>query len=417
MNPIAIYFVGICVLLILTLPKKYFIVPFLVGATFITLDQKVVIWGLDFTVMRVMLLFCFIRVVVRGEVKALKFNKIDRVLIYYVLASIVTYWLLWQTGDALITKMGFAYTVLGIYFIFRIYIQGINEIKLVLLWSFYITIALALFMLNEKFTARNIFYIFGGVPEYTYVRNGELRCQGPFLHSIMAGTFGATNFPLMVGYYKYFKEKTIILKLALISSVVVTFTASSSGAELTLMSSVLGLLMWKYRSKVQYIKWIMPLSILFLQVFMTAPVWFIIARLSGVVGGTGFHRARLIDQTIKHFWEWWLIGTKTTADWGFNLYDITNHYILIGVRGGIVSLVLFIWIFVLCFKSIGLLVADESSITVQLKILIWSFAVALFAHLVAFVGVSYFDQIIIYFYLLLAIISFLSVHSFKLDVA
>ena len=66
--------------------------------------------------------------------------------------------------------------------------------------------------------------------------------------------------------------------------------------------------------------------------------------------------------TIAHFNEWWLFGTTYTAHWGPagevvpsdpNMMDITNHFIVQAVSGGLLKLLLFIAIIVASFKSIG----------------------------------------------------------------
>jgi len=49
--------------------------------------------------------------------------------------------------------------------------------------------------------------------------------------------------------------------------------------------------------------------------FYESPIWFLIGRLSAIIGGTGWARSELIDQAIKHFSEWWLLGTTYTAHW------------------------------------------------------------------------------------------------------
>ncbi len=62
-----------------------------------------------------------------------------------------------------------------------------------------ILVPLVAAMLYEKATGRNVFAVLGGVSEMTLIREGKLRAQGAFQHPILAGTFGATVLPLMVG--------------------------------------------------------------------------------------------------------------------------------------------------------------------------------------------------------------------------
>ena len=64
-----------------------------------------------------------------------------------------------------------------------------------------------------------------------------------------------------------------------------------------------------------------------------------------------YHRAALIESAIKHLDEWWLAGTDYTRHWmpsgipaNENHTDLTNHYIAMGVMGGLLLLLLFIWL-------------------------------------------------------------------------
>ena len=61
-----------------------------------------------------------------------------------------------------------------------------------------IAIVMGITMLNEQRTGTNVFGQLGGMMLAPEVRNGKIRSQGAFLHSIPAGAFGATLVPLLV---------------------------------------------------------------------------------------------------------------------------------------------------------------------------------------------------------------------------
>src|SRR2546427_9109837 len=118
---------------------------------------------------------------------------------------------------------------------------------------------------------------------------------------------------------------------------------------------------------------------------MKAPVWFLIARVSDIIGGGGWHRVALIDTAIRHFDEWWLMGTSYTAHWlatqlevNPDMVDITNQFISEGVGGGILSMCLFIWLIVKCFKVTGLAVHNEIQFPNPERFMVWSLGCALF---------------------------------------
>lgn len=184
------------------------------------------------------------------------------------------------------------------------------------------------------------------------------------------------------------------------------------------LASLIGLFFWPLRDKMRLVRWALLAGIALLAVFMKAPIWFLIGKLSFITGGTGWSRSELIDEAIKHFSEWWLLGTTYTANWTFgegnglitlpgdpNMVDITNQYILIGVQGGILPLILFIMIIGYCFQGLGKtrrILTDQSDYK---QFIPWALGSALFAHTVIFISVAYFDQMRMMWILLLSIIA------------
>jgi len=145
---------------------------------------------------------------------------------------------------------------------------------------------------------------------------------------------------------------------------------------------------------------------------MKAPVWFLIARVGEITGGTAWHRAALIDAAISHISEWWFVGTSYTAHWmpyalaiDPTMADITNQYIAEGVNGGVVTMLIFIFIIVQSYKTIGKTIRLSNEISKKDRIIIWSLGCALFGHVVSFFSVSYFDQMVVFWYVLLAMIA------------
>ena len=209
----------------------------------------------------------------------------------------------------------------------------------------------------EKFVGRNVFSIFGAVPEYTAIREGQLRAQGPFRHPILTGTFAATLMPLFVVIIK--KNKTLA-SVGIIGAAAVIFACASSGPLIAGMCVVIGFACWPFHKHMRAFVLTVLVGLLGLHLVMQAPVWALIGRVSSLVGGTGWHRVELIDAAIKYFNEWWLLGTNYTAHWGIttlfinpNMADITNNYINEGIIGGVWTMILFVLIIALCFRKLG----------------------------------------------------------------
>lgn len=418
MNLLPLGFIIIMSTLVMILPRRYAVIPIIVTACYMTYGQVVMVGGLHFYFIRITLFFGWIRLIVRQEISPFKFlrNDTDKLFVAWVFSSVIINFILYQTSEALIYRLGFAYNALGSYFLFRILLKDIEDIDRIIRVMAIMIIPLSAAMLFEHFMGRNLFSVFGGVPELTVIRAGRLRCQGPFLHPILAGTFGAALLPLFIGTWIKDNNHRLIAAFGIISATVITVMSASGGPVMTYIYGIVGLLMWFYRRQMRAIRWGILIMIIALHMVMKAPVWYLIGRLSSIVGGTGWHRSELINQAIKHFGEWWLIGTKYTAHWMPNflpnepaMSDITNQFIHEGINGGLLTMVLFIAIIVVCFSVIGRSVKMFENKSFSMQILIWSLGASLFAHVASFLGVSYFDQLVIFWYMLLAMISAVSI--------
>ena len=135
---------------------------------------------------------------------------------------------------------------------------------------------------------------------------------------------------------------------------------------------------------------------------MKAPVWFVLARVDFVGGSTGWDRANLIDQCVRHFGSWWLIGTADNVNWGFYTWDLCNQFVAEAVQGGLATLILFIALIVRCFQWIR--IARKRSRNRAQAWLLWTIGCILCAHLAGFFGISYFDQMKYWWFVTLAMI-------------
>ncbi len=405
LHPLALACALIAGLLIILLPRRYAIAPILAAAVFISMQQQIVVASLDFNMLRILVVFGWIRLVLRSEFQGLQLNAIDKGLIIWVVVRTVCYTLLWQTSDAFINRLGEAFDVLGIFFLIRFLIRDLQEIEYVIKTLAVICVPLAIAMLIEWSTGKNAFAVFGGVPELTVVRDDRLRCQGAFKHPIMAGTFAASLLPLFLALWRQNKEKGKGLAIiGAIAATIVTASTASSGPALTYLAGIAALCLWRARKLLPALLWATACAVLALQIFMKAPIWALLARFNVFGASTGYHRYYLFDQFIRRFQEWWLIGTKSTAKWGYFLFDITNQYVQIGVSGGLISLGLFLMVIMLCFTGLRKAIhAMEGQRGAQLYF--WALGASLFSHVVSFMGVSYFDQIILVWYMLLAMIA------------
>lgn len=406
LHPIAIGALLIGGFLILLLPKRNSLKLFLIISILIPFQQRIDLAGINMIIMRILIFITFIRFFFRNELHRFKPNGIDKVVILWIFISAIINIILWQTGEVVINRIGFIYNALGLYILFKVFIQDIKDIDMSIKTLIIVASVIALTMFFEQVTGRNLFSVFG-VPEFTQIREGRLRSQGPFAVCITAGTFGATLLPLIISLLWADVSNKFLVVIGVISSTVITLTSASSGPVLTYLAVAFGFLMWQFRRYMSTLKWGLIISLISLHVIMKAPVWALINHISVFTGSSSYHRYKLIDNFIMRINEWWLFGTKSTDEWGWMMWDTVNQYVLHGINGGLISLILFIMIITRSFRSIGRRIRLDDIGEYEKKRM-WALGVTLFAHVVAFVGISYFDQIQVMWYLLLAMMSTLS---------
>ena len=404
-NPLGLGFTILMGVLLIALPRRYALVPVIMLTCFMTMGQAIVVLGLHFNMIRILALFGWARLLVRGEIRALRLNSIDKTLLWWTLSSVVLNTLLWHTADALTNRLGQAYNALGMYFLFRFLVRDFDDVKRVFKIAAVLIIPLAAAMVEERLTGRNPFAAFGVRNAIVQIREGALRCSGPFEVPMLAGTFAATLLPFFVALWQQGRADRLLSGLAILSSGTILLTTASSGPYLTALVAVAGLLLWPWRKYMRTLRWAVVLVLITLQLIMKTPVWFVLAKIDVVSGSTGWHRAYLIDRAVATFWQWWLLGTKTTAIFGEQIHgDITNEYVWQGVNGGVLTMISFILIIVNCFRRIGRIEA-RTDVSLPVRCCVWAMGAALFAHAITFLSISYFDQNFVNWYLLLALIS------------
>jgi hypothetical protein len=388
-------------------------------AAFLPLGQQAVLFGLHFTFLRILLLVGWARLLVKGETRAFRLNRFDKLVICWAIVGFVCGLLRKPENWAGAECLGALYNDLGAYFLFRCLMQEPGDLIANLRFLAVAAVIIAGTMAVEVITHKNPFYVLGGVSEYVVERDGRLRCQGPFRHPILGGTFAATLFPLMVGLWLQGHPRKWLACAGIIATVFSTVVAASSGALLTFVTAVTGFALWPMRFRMRVIRRGIAVSIIGLALVMKAPVWYLIAKLSELLGGSGWHRSYLIDQAVNHFGEWWLIGSSYTAHWAAgglvlavdpNNMDITNHYVAQGLHGGVLGLGLFIAMIVTGFRVIGrrLRAGDSSPVDQRLY---WTLGVCLACHATTLISISYFDQSEVFWVWLLAVLATLSVQE------
>lgn len=407
LHPLALAAVIVLGVATMVLPRRWALIPLILMACFIAPAQRVAIFSLNFTLLRLMVLAGWTRLLLRNETRGVTIKTIDLALVAWAVSGTIVYTLLFGSFEALKYRLGTSFDAVGMYFLFRCLIRDWDDLDAVVRGFSYVAVPVAVAFAVEHATGRNIFAIFGYVPQETLVREGRLRCQGAFAHPILAGCFWAALMPLIAARAwagRRERRQTILGLLA--AATIIVFCASSTPIVAVALG-LIGAAFFPLRHRMRWVCWGLLLVLVELHLVMRAPVWHLIARGDVIGGSTGWHRYFLINEAINRFDEWWLLGTTSTDHWGRGLFDLTNQYVLEGVRGGVITLVLFLAVIALAFRDIGRLwraVADDK----PRRIMAWALGVALLIHCGNFIAVSYFGQIYLIWYLLLAVIASLA---------
>jgi len=408
LNTPGMILLAIGIILLLVLPRRYVFVPLVILGLVIPQGQQLVLLGLHFPPLRLLLLFGWARVVIgfqTGSSLKPKLNSLDWVVLGWAVSSAIAFTILWGQWGAVVDRFGFLYNTLGTYFFLRMTLQDRNDFDRFTLVLFWCSLLIAVCMVVEQETGRNLFSLIGGVDEYDMIREGRIRAQGPFAHPILAGVFGAVLVPLF--YSLRWRKEDRYPRYAwggIIVSTVIVVASASSTPIMAFASGILALCLWPLRAQMRFFRWCIALTLIGLHMVMKAPVWALIGRIDLVGGNSADHRYELVNQLIRHIPEWWLVGARNPSSWGYLMGDTSNQFMDVAVTGGMLGLILFIWILVKGFQRVGLAWRAWQGDDVMVG-LIWSRGAALFANFAAFWGTAYFDQIIIPWYALLAMIA------------
>ncbi len=191
--------------------------------------------------------------------------------------------------EVFVNRLGLIYNGCGIYFLLRVFCRSLNDVVSLCWITAILLVPLSIVMLSEQATGRGIFSALGGVAELSEVRNGKIRAQGPFAHSILAGTVGAVCLPLMIGLWRQHRKAAIVGTAACLSMV---FASASSGPILSALFGIGALFMWHWRHRMWLLRWFPRLGYIGLDLIMNAPAYYLLARIDLTGSSTGWHRRR-----------------------------------------------------------------------------------------------------------------------------
>jgi hypothetical protein len=417
MNAIGASILTILLLVVLLAPRRAAMLGLMAGALYLTYAQQVYVLGFNMFALRFLELAGFSRVIARGEYSFARLNKIDRSLLLLYSFSAIVYTLRSTEGQAYV--IGNAVDVCLCYFTFRGLVADAEEFRWFLRAFVVLLAPFAVLVLIESLTRYNVFSIMGG-GAFAWEREGRLRCIGSFRHPDLLGTLGASFLPLYIGLAcgKMDRMRGVV---AIGLCLVIVWCSNSGGPACAVSIGMVGWMCWKIRTNMRLVRWGIVGAILLAAVLMKAPVWALFARASSITGGDGWHRSYLMDVSYRHLNEWWFAGLPIikTADWFPYIQasngggaDITNTFIAFGLTAGLGAVALFILLLTRAFSALGKALAivrhaggPQPS---EVEFILWGLGAMLAAHISNWLGITYFDQTSMIWFMQLAAISSLS---------
>ena len=415
LHPAVLVAMLVAMVLFWVLPRKYIIVPVIVSTFLIPLGQEFYVAGVHLFVLRLLILVAFIRAMVskvpnQRSRYAGGWNSIDTAFTCYVVISAAATLMLNLNVSALIYQMGYLWDYLLGYLLLRSLIQNEQDMFLAIKCFTGLMVLLAAAMEFEQMKRVNIFGMLGGVSAIPELREGKIRSQGVFQHALTAGAFSATAIPLFLLLWKNGKSRVFPI-VGFVAATVMTFATQTSTSLSTYGAGILAIFMWPMRKKMKTIRMGLVGVLVVLQLVMKAPIWFLIAHIDLTGSSSSYQRAELIDQFVNHFSNWWLMGTNDAATWGWDMWDAQNMYVSVGEAGGLAALIFYILVVSRSFARLGDARKQENSI--KREWLFWLLGAALFAHVVSFFGVNYFDQVRMAWFALISMICACTVPMLK----
>ena len=393
----------IAIVLILALPRKKAITPFLLAFFMIPVGQVLVLGRLHLLMHQILILTVLARMVAfRGSARegrfAGGFNALDRVTVLWSVSALIVINLQWADSQMLIKSLGDFVEAFGGYLAARFLIPDREALRRTIKVLALICVMQGACMVSEQFTHQNVFSFLGKWPPP--IRDGHVRSEGT-MGSLYGGVFAGVLIPLFLWLWTERKSRMAACA-GLAGATAMVWASHASTSWMAYGAGLFGLGFWPLRKYMRIVRWGLVTLLVGLHLVMKGPVWSLIARIDLTGGSSSYHRYELVDNCIRHFGDWWLFGCRNYGSWGWGMWDLCDQFVVAAVTGGLVTFVLYITIFKRSFGAIGMAMkgADRKH-----EWLLWCLGADLFANVVAHFGINYVLELMMSFFPLLACIS------------
>jgi hypothetical protein len=418
MNALTLGIVSTLGVVVLFGSRRWALLAIAAGVLSLTLGQSIEVMGLAMYPVRVLEVLTLVRIVARGELFEQRFNRLDRAVVALHVFTALVFAI--RSDEGVLYQIGAAVDALLLYAGFRSLIRDVEDLRWLLRALVLLLLPYTALVWLESQSFENPFAAVGGVQLIRagdlWIREGRLRATGSFGHPSLLGTLGGSFLPLYIGLWLSQPPQRRALAVAGALLCLGIVGASNSGGPVTCVAvAVVGWLVWPFRRTMGIVRIGLLTAFMGLALVMKAPVWYLIARISDVTGGGGFHRAVLLDIGFQNLQRWWFAGMpmRETAGWlpYNNLFtgavDMTNNFLAFGLTAGLGAMLLLVMLVTVAYSQLGraLAVVRSGSEEAQgVEPLFWALGVTLTVHVLNWFGVTYWDQTNVLWFMHLALI-------------
>jgi hypothetical protein len=398
--------------LILALPRKKAIIPFILAFFTIPVGQVLVV-GVHLNMLQILILTVLGRMAAfRGSSSQKRFSGgfrgFDKLVVTWTLVALTMFLFQFTEMQALVKGLGDLVVSLGGYLAVRFLIPDRETVRRAITVLAAVCVIQGVCMVSEQFTHQNVFSLFGANPPT--MREGHIRSEGA-MGTLYGGAMAGVLIPFFLWLWTE-KKSRMAAYAGIAGATAMVFASHASTSWMGYGASLFGLGFWPLRKHMRLVRWGLVAMLVALHLAMKGPVWSLIAKIDLTGGSSSYHRYYLVDNCIRHFSDWWLIGCTNYGDWGFDMWDLCNQFVAAALTGGLVTLVLYLTIFKRSFRVIGIARKRVEGDHRQ-EWLLWCLGSALFANVVVHFGINYMVHLSIYFYVLLVCISVASVEAIQ----
>jgi hypothetical protein len=403
-HPLVAVAMLIAIGLILALSRKKAITAFILAFFTIPVGQVLVLGGVHLTMHQILIFAVLGRMAAfRGSSEkrfAGGFTSFDKLVVTWALVALIVFSLEFMDMQAVIKGLGDLVISLGGYLAVRFLIPDraavVRAVKALAL----VCVIQGVCMVSEQFTHQNVFSFAGANPPT--MREGHTRSEGA-MGTLYGGAMAGVLIPFFLWLWTEKKERMAACA-GLAGATAMVLASHASTSWMAYGASLFGLAFWPLRKYMRLVRWGLVALLVGLHLVMKGPVWSLIAKIDLTGGSSSYHRYYLVDNCIRHFSDWWLLGCKNYGDWGFDMWDLCNQFVVNALTGGLITLVLYLTIFTRSFRAVGIARRRVAGDYRQ-EWLFWCLGSALFANVVAHFGINYMVHLSIYFFILLVFIS------------